>query len=212
VKRGLVDKIFKEPTMKLYFYIGQILGTLTREIKDLRNVLGFAERRLKEHESINGIFNIYINVEKIRSGRKAFAEFGKKEKTELASVIYNSILSYAQQQNSSLPDFIEDIIITPDSTINLSLAETYWLNKIDTGYLENAILAKSEKIKDYREQHSLTELWLLVAIDGACSSSSFEYLPEMLPTTVPTEFSEIFLYNLFDEQVISGKNIGLMNP
>jgi hypothetical protein len=126
----------------------------------------------------------------------------------LAHAIHSCVCSFLAGTRS-FPDFIKEITHTPGYPTSLSLGEMYWLKNIDVETLIKRVEKKSQDISNYRKIHDLSEVWLIIAIDGASSSSSFNYSPEMLPDSINTGFRQVFIYNLFDQKILRGENTNL---
>ena len=154
-----------------------------------------AEHDLREaHPGMTGLINVFFDPEKSKDvpARVMVLELTKY----LAAVMTG--------EQPEKPEFLLKVDIKPQIALQVALAENYFVKNIDAGVLDDLIAQKESKINKYKENTGLSQIWLLVIIDGASEKSAPVFTPEMLPQRKFT-FDKVIIYDSF-------KKIGIAYP
>ncbi len=132
-------------------------------------------------------------------------DFGQWNKKELIKTI-NSFVNEAIKGNfQNQPDFIDEIVIMPNSIVSFSYLENNFKgNKLTIADLKKAISIKETKLqKYYRQSNLIKEFWLVLMV-GSLNSASFE-LDENVDYRAESIFDKVFLMSDFSEKIIEIK-------
>ncbi|ADQ15928.1 hypothetical protein Lbys_0132 [Leadbetterella byssophila DSM 17132] len=131
--------------------------------------------------------------------------FEQSDKKNIIQAI-NVFVNEAKNGNyQNQPDFIEEIVIMPNSVVSFSYLETNFRGKkLPLQELQNAISIKENKLeKYYGQSNSINEFWLVLMV-GSLNSASFE-LDESLDYRTESKFDKVYLMSDFSEKIIEVK-------
>ena len=131
--------------------------------------------------------------------------FEKRDKDKIIQTI-NRFVDEANNGNfNNRPDFIEEIVIMPNSVVSFSYLENNFRGKALTALeLQNSISIKEKKLKKYYSQsNSINEFWLVLMV-GSLNSASFE-LDESVDYRMKSKFDRVYLMSDFSEEIIEVK-------
>ncbi|HWK07049.1 MAG TPA: hypothetical protein VNS58_25620 [Puia sp.] len=154
-----------------------------------------AEHDLREaHPEMTGLINVFFDSEKSKD----------VPARGMALELTNYLAAVMTGGQPEKPAFLLNVDIKPQAALQIALAENYFVKNIDTGVLDDLIAQKESKIDKYKENTGLSQIWLLVIIDGVSEKSAPVITPEMLPQR-KFVFDKVIIYDSF-------KQIGIAYP
>ena len=173
----------------------KIIGTLKKIIFNAQKFL------LEKSETSNTLINIGFKYEeKIIKDKNLFDNLSQKEIKQIGSNIAEIIIGFQKSTSHILPDYIDKILVqeTKFST-EINLIENYISKNNYDALLTKLIERKESKLKRYRYNNGLEEIWLLIINSGIKSSSGFE-MPNQ--TSIKSNFNKILVMDNFDYSII----------
>ena len=151
------------------------------------------------------LINISINYWKMILRDKSIVgqRFSLKEKDELAELIANYIECLLLNNEQAKPPFIDKVTISERSTnpLSIEINENY-LGKPDYEDLITATLQPKEKrYSSYSQDQTLSELWLLIVLNGVTASSSY-LLSGNIKRSFSSHFDKVFLFDGFSHESV----------
>jgi hypothetical protein len=132
--------------------------------------------------------------------------FKKRDSKNIIQTI-NTFVNEAKNGNfQSQPDFIDEIVIMPNSVVSFSYLENNFRGKrLTLLEIKKAISNKETKLeKYYRLSHSINEFWLVLMV-GSLNSASF-VLDESIDYTMESKFDRVYLMSDFSGEIIEVKS------
>jgi hypothetical protein len=132
-------------------------------------------------------------------------DFGQRDKKELIKII-NAFVDEAKNGNyQNQPDFIDEIVLMPNSVVSFSYLENNFRGKPLTIHdVQNAISIKETKLqKYYRQSNLINEFWSVLMV-GSLNSTSYE-LDEQVNYKTESLFDRVYLMSDYSEEIIEVK-------
>jgi hypothetical protein len=132
--------------------------------------------------------------------------YEKRDKRNIIQTI-NTFVNEAINGNfQSQPEFIDEIVIMPNSVVSFSYLENNFRGKrLTLLEIKKAISNKETKLeKYYRLSHSINEFWLVLMV-GSLNSASF-VLDESIDYTMESKFDRVYLMSDFSGEIIEVKS------
>ncbi len=131
--------------------------------------------------------------------------FEKRDKRNIIDTINTFVNEAKNGDFKNQPDFIDKIVIMPNSVISFSYLENNFRGKKLTHLkLQNAISIKETKLeKLYSQSNSINEFWLVLIV-GSLNLASFE-LDESIDYRMESKFDRVYLMSDFSNEIIEVK-------
>lgn len=176
-------------------YQGELIGVehtgmyddkVVAEIMTLKKILNKAQDQIKnDKKDITGLFNVIVVPSKLN-------ERLDRDQNKLTQLICSFVIDSYYKKETEKPDFIDDLVYTPNPGFELTLGEDYWLSELTTESIATVISKKEGKLNSYKLNRNLNKYWLLIVIGGASSASSFRMSLDKLPTRL-TQFDKVYI-------------------
>lgn len=185
-------------------YQGELIGVehtgmyddkVVAEIMTLKKILNKAQDQIKnDKKDITGLFNVIVVPSKLN-------ERLDRDQNKLTQLICSFVIDSYYKKETEKPDFIDDLVYTPNPGFELTLGEDYWLSELTTESIATVISKKEGKLNSYKLNRNLNKYWLLIVIGGASSASSFRMSLDKLPTRL-TQFDKVYIFENFKGTII----------
>lgn len=131
--------------------------------------------------------------------------FEQRDKRKIIQTISAFVNEARMGDFQNQPDFIDEIVIMPNSVVSFSYLENNFRGKVLTPLeLRNAISIKEAKLEKYYSQsNSINEFWLVLIV-GSLNSASFE-LDENIDYRMESKFDRVYLMSDFSVEIIEVK-------
>ncbi|MGC4100863.1 hypothetical protein [Ferruginibacter sp.] len=174
-------------------------------IQETKSILKRAEHILLARDNQRKqLINISISYWLMNTANKSVVNnrFSIAEKNQLAITIADYIESILLNKEIVKPSFIDNVSVSDRSLhpLCIEINENY-VGKTEYESLILPVLsAKEEKYASYSEDKTLTELWLLVVLNGVSAPSSYILSSDILNNPFSSQFDKIFFFDGFSHE------------